>query len=193
VRRLGIFALFVATAIAQWAVPGSLIWKSERILAEGKQFRFRTRPVDPADLFRGRYVAIGIERDTVDLDRVPAEGEFRRGSVMYASLAVDAAGFAYPAALTPVPPPGADAVRVRVGWANRQPGIGAKNISVEYPFARYYAGEKSAPRIEGAVANPEILRQGETWVTVRVLGGDALIEDLFIAGKPAREYRAASK
>lgn len=192
-RRLGLIALFVATALAQWAVPGSLIWKSERILAEGKPFRFRTRPVDPADLFRGRYVAIGVERDTVDLNRVPPEGEFRPGSVMYASLAVDAAGFAYPSALTPAPPAGADAIRVRVGWENRQPGTGAKNISVEYPFARYYAGEKTAPRLERAVVDPQILRQGETWVTVRVLGGDALIEDLFIAGKPAREYVAGSK
>jgi hypothetical protein len=281
-------ALFVATAIAQWAVPGSLIWKSERILAEGKPFRFHIRPVDPADLFRGRYVAIGVERGTVDLDRMHAEGEFRPGTVMYASLAVDAAGFAYPAALTPAPPKGADVVRVRVGWGNRQPGVAAEDIldaqtllarirseedpicadlrrlelrhyrddqvateeqrrralalllsnavsrmvvepgpgapsesheqqwrraletltghfpslirttprvrvSVEYPFSRYYAGEKSAPRLERAVADPQILRQSETWVTVRVLGSDALIEDLFIAGKPAREYLVGSK
>ena len=199
-RRPGLIALLVATVLAQWAVPGSLIWKSERILAEGKPFRFRTRPVDPADLFRGRYVAIGVERDTVDLDRIPAEGEFRRGSVLYASLAVDASGFAYPAALTPAPPLGTDAIRVRVGWVNRQPGIEAEDIldararvSIEYPFSRYYASEKTAPRLERAVLNPQLLRQGETWVTVRVLGGDAVIEDLFIAGRPAREYREGSK
>lgn len=283
-RRLGLVALFAATAAAQWAVPGSLIWKSEKILTEGKPYRFRIRPVDPADLFRGRFVAIGVERSTVDLDRLPAGEEFLHGARMHASLAVDASGFAHPVALSRGPAPGADSIRVRVGWVNRQPGIEADDIldaqallarvraeedpicadlragrqgfrdgpgltearvrltlaaaltnavrrgleepassppgepyeerwrrgleavtghfqglirpipkarvAVEYPFSRYYAGEKTAPRIERAIWSPESRREGEAWVAVRVLGGDALIEELFIAGKPAREYLA---
>lgn len=287
-RRLVLIALFAATAVAQWVVPGSLIRTSEKILAEGKPYRFRIRPVDPADLFRGRYVAIAVERSTVDLERLPEDEEFLRGAVRHALLAVDAAGFAYPTALVREGPSGAGSIRVRVGWVNRQPGIEAADIldprallarirteedpicaelrgpegrsfrdapglsearlrltlaaaltnavrrriegpepgtpgepyelrwrrgleavtdhfrgllgpipkarvTIEYPFGRYYAGEKSAPRIEGALWNPEARREGEAWVAVRVLGGEVVIEELFIAGKPAREYLATAK
>ncbi len=64
-------------------------------------------------------------------------------------------------------------------------------ITIAYPFDRYYAGETSAPRIEQALRNRGAGRQLEAWVAVRVLGCDAVIEDLFVEGRPIRDHLAA--
>lgn len=292
-KRRWLLIFFAVMAAAQWAVPGMQILKSERILAEGKPHRFRIRPVDPADLFRGRYVIVNVERNTVDLDRLPEPDEFRRGRAMYIALKNDAGGFAYPAAIGPNPPAAGECVRVRVQWADTSGHIRAADVSdarallsrvfseddrtclavrqgvirmhgsdsaaakqkldamtdgelrpllaeavgdtiqstlndpggpagepyerkrrrvaenvfghyrglvapvpparvtIAYPFDRYYAGEGSAPRIEGALRNRGAGRQLDAWVAVRVLGCDAVIEDLFVDGRPVRDYLEA--
>lgn len=292
-KRRWLLIFFAVTAAAQWAVPGIQILKSERILADGKPHRFRIRPVDPADLFRGRYVVVNVERNTVDLDHTPEADEFGRGRAMYVTLQDDAGGFAYPAAIGPTPPAAGECVRVRVQWADTTGHVRAEDVSdgrallsrifseddriclamrqgairmygsdsaaakqkldamtdgelrpllaealantmqamlddqggpagepydrrrrraaenvfghfrgliapvpparvtIAYPFDRYYAGEKSAPRIEGALQNRGAGRQLDAWVAVRVLGCDAVIEDLFVDGRPVREYLEA--
>ncbi len=47
-----IIVIAAVVALAQWLVPGSMIWKREQILAKGETFRFRTEPVDPSHPFK---------------------------------------------------------------------------------------------------------------------------------------------
>ena len=53
-KRNGILLGLVVVAAAQLAVPAWMIAGRELTLREGQVFKFRTRPVDPADAFRGR-------------------------------------------------------------------------------------------------------------------------------------------
>ena len=101
-RRLR-FILFVVVAVAQLAVAGGAIIRSELALRTGEVFRFRIQPVDPVDAFRGRYVAIRFA-----LDRAPAPDglELRHNQWVFVPLQVDSDGFAAfgPAALDPCSP-----------------------------------------------------------------------------------------
>jgi len=64
--------VFVLVAFAQLAVPGSLIWKREHTLRQGNVWKFRTAPVDPVDVFRGRYVALHFEVETQEISPPPS-------------------------------------------------------------------------------------------------------------------------
>ena len=60
------FALFALFAMISVAAPLSIAWKYENTLRNGRQFMFRTKPVDPYDAFRGRYVTLAFEDGFVE-------------------------------------------------------------------------------------------------------------------------------
>ena len=59
-----IWILFILMVFAQWYIPGRMITSNEKVLQNGKEFRFRVAPVDPYDAFRGRFVQLRF-RDNV--------------------------------------------------------------------------------------------------------------------------------
>ena len=52
----------------------------------GEDIVLETRPVDPIDLFRGRYVALRYQISELNLDGYPAGGSFQYGDTIYATL-----------------------------------------------------------------------------------------------------------
>lgn len=58
--KLKIILLIVLFAI-QLAIPGYMIFEQNQILTEGTAYKFKTRPIDPYDPFRGRYVTLAFE------------------------------------------------------------------------------------------------------------------------------------
>jgi uncharacterized membrane-anchored protein len=172
--------LFAICCAAQLAVPASMIVRHERTLENGRVYRFRCAPVDPEDPFRGRYVALDFEAARFDgerpLDLVP-------GSEVYALVDEDEEGFARIALLSDAPPSTGDFVKVSVGW--RMGSV----LRLQFPFDRYYMGEKSAPQAE-QVYRSRMMRDEDAWVTVRIKEDHAVLEELYFDGLPVREYLA---
>jgi len=177
-----VLALMVATCLAQWAVPASIIWRYETVLANGKVFKFKTRPVDPCDAFRGRYVALGFIWESaplIDRRRDPESGES-----MFALVENDANGFARIKGLTFERPSKDDYFGIEVRYCQSP-----TNVLIQLPFDRYYMNEKLAPTAETAYRKHS-QRGGrqDAYATVRVHNGRAVIEDLYVADKPIREF-----
>ena len=42
-------------------VPAKMIFNKEAVLAQGKDYRFKTAPIDPYDPFRGKYIDLYYE------------------------------------------------------------------------------------------------------------------------------------
>ena len=171
--------LWIVLAFVQLAVPAWMIVGEERILRDGRQLKLQTRPVDPADLFRGRYVALGFA-----IEQVPRElvrGEFGYADTAYLELREGANGFAEVVALHKERPEGDLVLKTSVDL------ISDEALTVALPFNRYYMDENLAPEAEAAY-RAKASDSGETWVTVRVHGGRAVLEELYIGGKPAREF-----
>src|SRR3546814_15739493 len=59
--------LLAIALVLQWALPASLAARSEYVLRNGARYYLRTAPVDPADAFRGRYVALQFADIEVEL------------------------------------------------------------------------------------------------------------------------------
>lgn len=176
-RLLGLALALVF--LLQLAVPASMIVGREMTLRHGRQFRFRTAPVDPYDPFRGRFVSLDLEASRVPYSE---DMELARHQKIYALLAVDEAGFAYCRDLVAERPTTGDYLVARVAWWNK------KFVDLQLPFDRYYAEEELAPEIERAYRAHSRRDKREAYITVRVRNGSGVLEELYIADLPVGEY-----
>lgn len=177
-RRLAL-TLFLCLALVQLAVPASMLVRRELTLRYGRQYRFQTAPVDPVDPFRGRYVALAVQANTAP--RLPGM-QLMPGQQVYAILAEDTAGFATIDALSLTPPGGNTYFQTSVH------DVRDDRVRVAIPFDRYYTDEHLAPAAERAYWQHSRGATREAYITVRVREGLAVLEELYIAGKPVREF-----
>ena len=77
--------------ILQLAIPIQTIFCYQKILRHGEMLKLRTRPVDPGDVFRGRYVALAFDEDHLNTDN---QNQWEPGQKAYAILEKDGEGFA---------------------------------------------------------------------------------------------------
>src|SRR5438132_6111729 len=82
--------IFGLVALAQLAVPATMVWQRDQTLKQGRIWKFRTAPVDPVDVIRGRYIAL---RFTAEEFAAPAKFEAGNKPV-YAVLKQSTDGFA---------------------------------------------------------------------------------------------------
>ena len=189
--------LLVVLGAAQLTAAAWSIVRYEVTLATGRVYKVKTVPVDPADPFRGRYVAVRpvltlpnpVAPDVVSLlDQV---GVFRPNTARktaYAVLGNDAEGFARVDQVVPEPPKTGDYLEV-VDVRRRAIGPADQDRQAEIvrdivlPFDRYYMAEAAAPAAEQRYRETVRRDDGiDTWITVRVRNGTGVIEGLFIDG-----------
>lgn len=172
--------IFIVVALAQITVPASMIWKRQRTLREGRLWKFRTKPVDPVDAMRGRYLVLRFEAE----DFTSAKPLPYRDPV-YAKLKEDADGFAVVDQVDVTPIEGDDVVKAEsYSYYERM-------AHLRFPFDRLWVTEANAPAAEKAYADHSRREKVDAYATVRVIAGDAGIEELYIAGQPLREYLRA--
>ena len=173
--------IFVLVALTQIAVPASMIWKRERTLREGRLWKFRTAPVDPVDAMRGRYLVLRFEAE--DFPSAKPIGAYR--DTVYAKLKEDADGFAVVDQAEETPMEGDDVVKAE-GFGQYE-----GKAHVKFSFDRLWVTEANAAAAEEAYAAHSRREKLDAYATVRVMAGDAGIEELYIAGQPLREYLRA--
>ncbi len=169
---------FVAMVLVQWYVPVSMIFSKEKVLSEGTVYRFKAAPVDPNDPFRGKYLTLNFADNRVKVDSAETWNE---GEKVLVQLGLDEESYAYPLALyREAPDELTDLLQARISYIVR--GQNPMEVVLEYPFERYYLEEGKAPAAEKAYF--EALRDTlhSSYASVKVLQGDAVLEDLVING-----------
>jgi uncharacterized membrane-anchored protein len=172
--------IFLLVALAQICVPASMIWKRQRTLSEGRVWKFRTAPVDPVDAMRGRYLALRFEAEEF---LSPQALSYR--DTVYAKLKEGGDGFAAVDQISETPIAGDDVVQAQSF------GYYEGKAHLKFPFDRFWVTEANAPAAEQAYAAHSRREKIDAYATVRVIDGDAGIEELYIAGQPLREYLRA--
>lgn len=175
----GKILLLCAMIAAQLFVPVSMIVQRERVLHNGAVYKFKTVPVDPYDVMRGRYVSLQVEQAQFDLADT---AQFDIGQRVYAVLAQDQHGYAQVIDVTTQPPENADYVSAGIRWKN------GGFIMLDLPFDRYYVNEHKAPQAEQLYRKHTALPDSSTYITVRVLRGRAVLEELYIDNRPLPSY-----
>lgn len=187
----------IILSLVQVASVGSRIVTYEDILAHGKRYLFKTAPVDPYDLFRGRYVALSQENLEIMVTEKETK-EYERGGKAWVTLKTGEGGYTTFAGISKTPS-GGEELKVEVAWAGpryapppRDGKAAVKeqkewSVHIKPPFDRYYMNEKLAPEAEAAYRN-----RGEgkinPYIAVRIKNGRGVIEELFIDGKPVGDW-----
>ena len=169
--------IFVLLAFAQLAVPGSLIWKREHTLRQGSVWKFRTAPVDPVDVFRGRYVALQFE---VETQQISPPANASSGDTVFITLKANAEGFAEIDQVLTTKPAGDDFMAAE---------LSGKTISL--PFDKYWVTERDAPAAESAYRNLSRRDNPNAFATVRVFRGDAALDQLYLDNQRLGDYLRA--
>ena len=179
--------LFVAMIAAQWFVPWKSIHTNERVLREGIPFNFRTAPIDPHDPFRGESVILryDLENDQILTEHDADLQQAKRAYVILKN--VD--GFAAIDRLE-TEEPSADVSYIHCHINAWNMTEDSTMISIDLPFDRYYLEEGRGRRAEQLMTESMDAesREMDAYVTVRVLEGTGVIEELVIGGKTLQEW-----
>lgn len=179
--------LFALVAVIQLAIPAWMIVGHERVLNEGEVFKFRTAPVDPRDPFRGEYVYLEFDAEQ---GKWPLPQEMKEGSGAqhaYALLGTDSAGFARIDALVQEKPSGAP--YLAIDYMSWTPDT---LFGINLPFDRFYLEEGDGKKTEDLLA-PQwsegfVAQPLPAYAAVRILNGEAVIEDLIVGDKSIYEW-----
>lgn len=178
---------FGLMVLFQLALPGWMFVQRERVLTEGAILLFRTAPIDPRDPFRGEYVALNFEAETGQWAAPAATQADAARRSAYAVFVTDSAGFAHITRLTTERP--VDSTYVRVEFMV----FGTEGVHrVSLPFDRFYLeegdGAATEQMLQPQVTNDTPLQPRPAHAVVRVLDGEAVIEDLVVDGRSIHEW-----
>jgi uncharacterized membrane-anchored protein len=179
---------------AQLLIPTSMILKHERILRTGARYQFKTNPIDPADPFQGRYVWLGFRNSRI-LGVPENASEPRYGEKVYVRLETTPDGFCELTDWSREKPEQGDFLKLKYTYSSKHKDTATKDLRFNLPFNRFYMEENKAPHAEQLVRQAtRIQLDTETtdtttncWANVRILNGDALIEDVLVNGESIKK------
>ncbi len=170
---------FVLLALAQWYVPLSAIRGWERVLAEGQTYKFQTAPVDPSDIFRGKYIRLYFRDTEIGITK---PDYFNSGSDVYLTLGTDSLGYATFLSASAEAPVTGDFLKAKAGWTED-----SVTIHLELPFHTYYMEESKAGDAELAYQEAERDTAQVAYAVVKILNGKSVLQDVMINEKPILE------
>lgn len=177
-----ILPIFILVALAQLYVPSKMIFDREEILESGTDYKFSTAPIDPSDLFRGKYIILSYKDNVV---AVKNEKSWIAGETVYVSLVKDKAGFAKIASVSKEKPTkNQNFVKAEVSAVSSN---GTNKLTIYYPFDRYYMEESKAYDAELIYAESAQDSTQIAYALVSVKNGDSVLKDVLIDGVSIRE------
>lgn len=167
-------ALFALVAVFQLAIPGSIIYREQRVVTTGQEFKFQMRQFDPGDPFRGNYLQLAFEQEQT------ASTKYHFTGTVYVSLMVGEDGFAKIATVTDKKPKSSVFFRAT-----------GKYGRMTFPFNRFFINEYQAKQAEALIRDAQRDPAArDSYALVRVGRGDAVLVDLYVHGKPLRQALA---
>ncbi len=176
-----IIGLFILTSLIQFAAPLSMIWEREKVAQNGTEFKFKTRPIDPYDPFRGKYINLYFENNSVPVSNIDDWVSQEEG---YFMIEKDSEGFAEVVSAHLEEPKEGNYIKMKCFHY-----YGADStINFKYPFERFYMNENEALNAEKAYRSSNRDRNKKiAYAIVKILNGETVLEDVIIGGKSAKD------
>lgn len=172
--RLLIPIVFVLMCLAQWFVPGKMIYDSEVTRRNGILYKFKTRPIDPADPFRGKYVTLTFEEDVIKADSTAG---WESGDVIFIEFTTDDEGFAKPSAVYREAPSSDSYLKTHVDYVTQYEET---EVYYDIPFSRLYLEESKASEAERVYWESLSDTTQVTYALVSMGKGNAVLQNVYI-------------
>ena len=174
-----IIPAFIFVALVQIYIPAKIIFDRAIVLSSGKEFKFKTAPIDPSDPFRGKYITLNFNEITIDIQNT---GNWTRGEAVFVLLETDNSGFAKIRSVSKAKPlETQDFLKAKVNY------VDGSKLSIEYPFDRFYMEESKA--YDAELTYRRILPDTSqvAYALVNIKNGESVLKDVMINGVSIRE------
>ncbi|HEY9060366.1 MAG TPA: GDYXXLXY domain-containing protein [Pseudobacteroides sp.] len=185
--------LFIILSLAQLAFPAQMIMSRENVLNKGQVFKFRIKPIDPVDNFRGNYLSIYFSDNRVP---VSSNDNYSLNQTVYATVENDIDGFAKFTGVSSQIPEHRNYIKTKILYFDYETRAGEESkttklvpraVYIKIPFERYYMAENKAKPAEEAY-NKSLSERKEVYITVKIHNGDTVVENLYIDGEKIEDY-----
>lgn len=170
-----VWPAFILMVLAQWWVPGQMIWYKQKVLDDGTSYKFLSAPVDPTDPFRGKFIILNFREDHITVAGNP---DLPYGKKVYVGFVADKNGFARIQSVNETRPDRKDYLETTISFVSNKKD--SADIYINYPFSMYYLEEYKAPQAEKIYRERIIDSSQKTYALVNLLNGDAVIKDVYV-------------
>lgn len=175
-----IFIGFILLVFVQLFVPAKMIFDQENVLKTGTEYKFLTRPIDPNDPFRGKYITLSYKNNTY---QIREENDWMSREEVYVVLTNDKDGFAKIKSVSKEEPPATlDFIKAKIRYINSK-----NKMVIDFPFDRYYMEESKALEAEKAYNESQRDTSQITYALVNVRAGQSVLKDVQINGISIKE------
>lgn len=170
-----VLIVFILVSLVQLFIPAKMIFDREDVLATGKEFKFRTQPIDPNDPFRGKFVSLQFSENSILIQN---QIDWLNNETVFVLLTISKDGFAKIKSVSKIKPlETVDFVKAKVDYIQNSDSTW---LFIEYPFTRFYMEESKAPMAE-IVYNETVLDTNIiTYGLVSIKDGVAVLKDVLI-------------
>lgn len=180
-KTIHIFIVFILVAAAQLILPAQMIFNQENILKTGTAFKFKTQPVDPSNPFKGKYIYLNFEANTIKT----TDSTWSRHEPVFVSVVEDSLGFAMVDKVTRTKPSNGNFINAKVSYYSSYD----KTLRLDYPFNEFYMNETKAYDAEIAHANAQNDSiPNNTYALVFIKEGETVLDNVFIDEIPIADY-----
>ncbi|WP_350284296.1 GDYXXLXY domain-containing protein [uncultured Croceitalea sp.] len=170
--------LFILFAV-QLFVPAQMIYQQEDTLVTGTAYKFKTRPIDPTDPFRGKYITLNYELNSFQTNE---DWNDYTGNV-FVYLTTDTEGFASVETVSKTLLDNENDYVIAESNYNY-----TKTVNFNLPFNRFYMNENKAYAAEVSVQNAQRDSIKTCYGLVYVKDGTAVLDNVFIDDMPIQQF-----
>lgn len=163
--------------LAQWYIPLKMLNNQEVVIKNGKEFHFQTRPVDPYDPFRGKYIDLNFVLNSYEATYIDPSFE----GVAYAELGTNANGFATINSIAKQPYAHSNYLKIDVK------NVQSNTAYFELPFNKFFLNEDLAYTAENSVMTLNNEDKLKCFAKVMVKDGAYSLEDVMLEDQSISE------
>jgi uncharacterized membrane-anchored protein len=174
-----ILVLFGVMCLAQWIVPGKMVYDSESTIVKGTLYKFKTVPVDPSDPIRGKYITLNFQGNFFQFKD---SAEWQLGDQIFVTFTTDSAGFAVPDQVYHTNPEAESYLETVVEQIYNYEND--HKVWYKLPFNRFYMEESKAPQAEQVYWKAQRDSTQVVYALVSIGQGQAVLQDVIINDRP---------
>ena len=175
--------LTVVYLLVLLAIPAFTIYQSDKVLKEGEVFRFKVRPVDPYDPFRGAYVTLNFDLSSVT---VPYHAELKDREEVFFLLGKDEEGYVEIKDAVGEKPLEGAYLQSKLKYGYPYSEDETVILRVNFPFNRFFLDQEDAKLAENKIRG--LARKNQVYLDVSISEGKGVIKELYFGDLPVREY-----
>ncbi len=188
-KKYFLITAFIILALAQIFIPANMIFGQEDIINTGKEFHFRTQPIDPNDPFRGKFIYLNYKNDF--FYNTDTNIKWNSYETAYVILKSNADGFAQIiSAQKEKPDNNVDFLKVKLQYISNykwQTKDKDNKININYPFNRFYMEETKSKDAENYYRESSIDTNIICYSIVKIKNGKAVLTDVIINDKSIKD------